>query len=95
MKCLENLDEAIASDNAGVLLRGMKRHNIERGQIIAKPGSIISHSKFKTQVYVLTKEKGRRHTPFFKNYKPQFYFKTTDVTGGIEFPAKVEMIMWR
>ena len=87
------LDEAIAGDNAGVLLRGMERHNIERGQVIAKPGSIVPHSKFKAQVYALTKEEGGRHTPFFKNYKPQFYFRTTDVTGGIEFPAKVEMIM--
>ena len=75
------LDQAIAGDNIGVLLRGIQRNEIERGQVIAKPGSIHPHTKFKGQVYVLTKEEGGRHTPFFNGYRPQFYFRTTDVTG--------------
>ena len=87
------LNEAMAGDNAGLLLRGIDRTQIERGQVLAKPGSIIPKSKFKAQVYALTKEEGGRHTPFFKNYKPQFYFRTTDVTGGIELPAGTEMVM--
>ena len=87
------LNEAMAGDNAGVLLRGIERSNIERGQVLAKPGSIVPYSKFKAQVYALTKEEGGRHTPFFKNYKPQFYFRTTDVTGGIALPSGTEMVM--
>ncbi|MBI4056427.1 MAG: elongation factor Tu [Elusimicrobia bacterium] len=87
------LDEAIAGDNVGVLLRGVEKDQIERGQVIAAPGSMKPHAKFKCQVYVLTKEEGGRHTPFFKGYRPQFYFRTTDVTGSIELKAGVEMIM--
>ena len=87
------LDSAMAGDNAGVLLRGVDRESIARGQVLAKPGSIVPHKKFKAQVYALTKEEGGRHTPFFKNYKPQFYFRTTDVTGGIELPSGTEMVM--
>ncbi len=87
------LDSAMAGDNAGILLRGIDRDSIQRGQVIAKPGSISTHTEFKAQVYALKKEEGGRHTPFFKNYKPQFYFRTTDVTGGLEFPAGTEMIM--
>ena len=75
------LDEARAGDNVGVLLRGLKKEEVERGQVIAKPGSITPHQKFKAEVYVLSKEEGGRHTPFFTNYRPQFYFRTTDVTG--------------
>ncbi|MCR8613213.1 MAG: elongation factor Tu [Mycoplasma sp.] len=89
----KNLDQALAGDNAGLLLRGVNRENIERGQVLAKPGTIKPHSKFKAQVYALKKEEGGRHTPFFKNYKPQFYFRTTDVTGGIELPSGTEMVM--
>jgi len=87
------LDQAMAGDNAGLLLRGIDRDKIQRGQVLAKPGSIIPHTKFKAQIYALKKEEGGRHTPFFKNYKPQFYFRTTDVTGGIEFPSGTEMVM--
>ena len=87
------LDSAIAGDNAGLLLRGVDRDSISRGQVLAKPKSIVPHKKFKAQVYALTKEEGGRHTPFFKNYKPQFYFRTTDVTGGIELPSGTEMVM--
>jgi len=87
------LDTAMAGDNAGLLLRGIDRESIQRGQVLAKPGSIVPHKKFKAQVYALKKEEGGRHTPFFKNYKPQFYFRTTDVTGGIVLPAGTEMVM--
>jgi elongation factor Tu len=87
------LDEGQAGDNVGVLLRGTKREDVERGQVLAKPGSITPHTKFEAEVYVLTKEEGGRHTPFFKGYRPQFYFRTTDVTGSIELPAGVEMVM--
>ncbi len=87
------LDEGMAGDNIGALLRGVEREDIERGQVLAKPGSITPHTKFKAQVYVLTKEEGGRHTPFFKGYRPQFYFRTTDVTGTIQLPANVEMVM--
>ncbi len=87
------LDEALAGDNVGVLLRGTGKDDVERGQVLAKPGSIKPHTKFKAEVYVLKKEEGGRHTPFFKGYKPQFYFRTTDVTGGIELPDGVEMVM--
>src|ERR1700752_1812916 len=87
------LDEGQAGDNVGVLLRGTKREEVERGQVLAKPGSITPHTHFECEVYVLTKEEGGRHTPFFKGYRPQFYFRTTDVTGTIELPAGVEMVM--
>ena len=87
------LDEGEAGDNIGLLLRGTKREEVERGQVVAKPGSITPHKKFVGQVYVLTKEEGGRHTPFFKGYRPQFYFRTTDVTGTIELPEGVEMVM--
>ena len=87
------LDEGEAGDNIGVLLRGTKREEVERGQVLAKPGSITPHTKFAAEVYVLTKEEGGRHTPFFKGYRPQFYFRTTDVTGTIELPEGVEMVM--
>ena len=89
----KSLDFAQAGDNAGVLLRGISREDVERGQVLAKPGSVTPHKKFKASVYVLTKEEGGRHTPFFTNYRPQFYFRTTDVTGVIELPAGVEMVM--
>ncbi|MBQ9011217.1 MAG: elongation factor Tu [Bacilli bacterium] len=89
----KQLDSAVAGDNAGVLLRGISREEIERGQVIAKPGSVTPHTKFKAQVYVLSKEEGGRHTPFFSNYRPQFYFRTTDVTGVIELPEGTEMVM--
>ncbi len=89
----KQLDEAQAGDNAGVLLRGISREQVERGQVLAKPGSVTPHTKFKASVYVLTKEEGGRHTPFFTNYRPQFYFRTTDVTGVIELPEGVEMVM--
>ncbi|MBI3992103.1 MAG: elongation factor Tu, partial [Candidatus Lambdaproteobacteria bacterium] len=82
-----------AGDNIGVLLRGIKREEIERGQVLSKPGSITPHTKFKGQIYVLTKDEGGRHTPFFNNYRPQFYFRTTDVTGVIELPEGTEMVM--
>jgi elongation factor Tu len=87
------LDIGIAGDNIGVLLRGVDRKDIERGQVLAKPGSIKPHKKFKAEVYVLSKEEGGRHTPFFANYRPQFYFRTTDVTGTIKLPEGVEMVM--
>ena len=87
------LDQAVAGDNVGALLRGVNRDEIERGQVLAKPGSIHPHTEFTAQVYVLTKEEGGRHTPFFNNYRPQFYFRTTDVTGAITLAPGVEMIM--
>jgi elongation factor Tu len=87
------LDEGRAGDNVGVLLRGLKREDVERGQVVAKPGSITPHTKFEAEIYVLSKEEGGRHTPFFKGYRPQFYFRTTDVTGAVELPANVEMVM--
>ena len=87
------LDEGRAGDNVGVLLRGTKREEVERGQVLAKPGSIKPHTKFESEVYVLSKEEGGRHTPFFKGYRPQFYFRTTDVTGAVELPEGVEMVM--
>src|SRR5579859_2086866 len=87
------LDEGQAGDNVGVLLRGTKREEVERGQVLAKPGSITPHTDFESEVYVLSKEEGGRHTPFFKGYRPQFYFRTTDVTGSVELPAGVEMVM--
>ena len=89
----KQLDYAEAGDNAGVLLRGISREDVERGQVLAKPGSVTPHHKFKAAVYVLSKEEGGRHTPFFNNYRPQFYFRTTDVTGVITLPAGVEMVM--
>jgi elongation factor Tu len=87
------LDEGQAGDNVGVLLRGTKREEVERGQVLAKPGTITPHTKFKAEVYVLSKEEGGRHTPFFNGYRPQFYFRTTDVTGSIQLPAGTEMVM--
>ncbi|PST65177.1 elongation factor Tu, partial [Shewanella algae] len=87
------LDEGRAGENCGILLRGTKRDEVERGQVLAKPGSITPHTKFESEVYVLSKEEGGRHTPFFKGYRPQFYFRTTDVTGTIELPEGVEMVM--
>lgn len=87
------LDEGRAGDNVGVLLRGTKREEVERGQVLAKPGSITPHTKFESEVYVLSKEEGGRHTPFFKGYRPQFYFRTTDVTGEVQLPDGVEMVM--
>jgi len=87
------LDEGRAGDNVGVLLRGTKRDDVERGQVLAKPGSITPHTKFEAEVYILSKEEGGRHTPFFKGYRPQFYFRTTDVTGACELPEGVEMVM--
>jgi elongation factor Tu len=87
------LDEGVAGDNLGLLLRGVEKNEIERGMVLAKPGSITPHTKFESEVYVLTKEEGGRHTPFFKGYRPQFYFRTTDVTGSVELPGGVEMVM--
>jgi len=87
------LDEGEAGDNAGLLLRGVDKEHIERGMVLAKPGSITPHTKFKAEVYVLKKEEGGRHTPFFKGYRPQFYFRTTDVTGSCELPSGTEMVM--
>ena len=87
------LDSGMAGDNVGLLLRGVERKEIERGQVIAKPGTITPHTKFKAEAYVLTKEEGGRHTPFFTGYRPQFYFRTTDVTGVAHLPAGVEMVM--
>ncbi len=89
----KNLDQGQAGDNVGVLLRGIEREDIERGQVLAKPGTITPHTEFDSEVYILTKEEGGRHTPFFKGYKPQFYFRTTDVTGEVELPADKEMVM--
>jgi elongation factor Tu len=87
------LDQGQAGDNVGVLLRGTKREDVERGQVLAKPGSIKPHTKFECEVYVLSKDEGGRHTPFFNNYRPQFYFRTTDVTGSVELPEGTEMVM--
>jgi len=87
------LDQGEAGDNIGALLRGTKREDVERGQVLAKPGSITPHTKFKAEAYILTKEEGGRHTPFFSNYRPQFYFRTTDVTGTVELPQGTEMVM--
>ncbi len=87
------LDEAQAGDNAGILLRGTKKEDVERGQVLCKPGSITPHTKFNAQVYVLSKDEGGRHTPFFNNYRPQFYFRTTDVTGSVQLPGGTEMVM--
>jgi elongation factor Tu len=87
------LDQGQAGDNVGVLLRGTKREDVERGQVLAKPGSITPHTKFECEVYVLSKEEGGRHTPFFNNYRPQFYFRTTDVTGSVVLPEGTEMVM--
>ena len=89
----KQLDQGQAGDNAGILLRGIEREDIERGQVLAKPGTITPHTEFESEVYILTKEEGGRHTPFFKGYKPQFYFRTTDVTGEVELPADKEMVM--
>ncbi len=89
----KQLDEGQAGDNAGLLLRGLKKEDVERGQVVAKPGSITPHRKFECEVYILTKDEGGRHTPFFKGYKPQFYVRTTDVTGSVELPAGAEMVM--
>ena len=89
----KQLDYAEAGDNAGVLLRGIAREDVERGQVLAKPGTVTPHTKFEAEVYVLSKEEGGRHTPFFANYRPQFYFRTTDVTGVIELPQGTEMVM--
>ncbi|HYV96104.1 MAG TPA: EF-Tu/IF-2/RF-3 family GTPase, partial [Gemmatimonadaceae bacterium] len=89
----KQLDEGMAGDNAGLLLRGTGKDDVERGMVLAKPGSITPHTKFKAEIYVLTKEEGGRHTPFFKGYRPQFYFRTTDVTGSIELPEGTEMVM--
>jgi elongation factor Tu len=87
------LDQGQAGDNVGVLLRGTKREEVERGQILCKPGSVNPHTKFEAEVYVLSKEEGGRHTPFFNGYRPQFYFRTTDVTGSVQLPEGTEMVM--
>jgi elongation factor Tu len=87
------LDEGQAGDNVGVLLRGVEKDDVERGQVLAKPGSIKPHTKFKGEVYILSKDEGGRHTPFFNNYRPQFYFRTTDVTGEVTLPSGTEMVM--
>jgi elongation factor Tu len=87
------LEDGQAGDNVGLLLRGIEKNEIERGMVLAKPGSITPHTEFNAEVYVLTKEEGGRHTPFFKGYRPQFYFRTTDVTGSVELPEGVEMVM--
>jgi elongation factor Tu len=87
------LDEGMAGDNVGLLLRGVGKEEIERGMVLAKPGSVTPHTKFEAEVYVLTKDEGGRHTPFFKGYRPQFYFRTTDVTGDVQLPEGVEMVM--
>jgi elongation factor Tu len=89
----KTLDQAQAGDNAALLLRGTKRDDVERGQVIVKPGSITPHTDFEAQVYVLNKDEGGRHTPFFNNYRPQFYFRTTDVTGVVNLPEGTEMVM--
>src|SRR5690606_12895027 len=86
-------DEGRAGDNVGLLIRGLKKDQVERGQVIAKPGSVTPHKRFKAEIYVLSKDEGGRHTPFFSNYRPQFYFRTTDVTGSIKLPEGVEMVM--
>ena len=87
------IDKISPGDNVGVLLRGTKREEVERGQVLAQPGTITPHTKFESEVYILSKDEGGRHTPFFANYRPQFYFRTTDVTGTIELPAGTEMVM--
>jgi elongation factor Tu len=87
------LDQGMAGDNVGILLRGTKREDVERGQVVCKPGSVKPHKKFKAEAYILTKEEGGRHTPFFTNYRPQFYFRTTDVTGMVKLPEGTEMVM--
>jgi elongation factor Tu len=87
------LDQGQAGDNLGALLRGVDKDDVQRGQVLAKPGSITPHTKFKSQVYILTKDEGGRHTPFFKGYRPQFYFRTTDVTGNVQLPEGTEMVM--
>jgi elongation factor Tu len=87
------LDEGRAGDNVGLLVRGLKKNDVERGQVMAKPGTVKGHTTFKSEIYVLSKEEGGRHTPFFSNYRPQFYFRTTDVTGSIKLPEGVEMVM--
>jgi elongation factor Tu len=89
----KTLDEGQAGDNAGLLLRGVDKEDVERGMVVAAPGSITPHTKFKAEVYVLTKDEGGRHTPFFNGYRPQFYFRTTDVTGSSELPEGVQMVM--
>jgi elongation factor Tu len=89
----KEMDEGLAGDNCGILVRGIKREEVERGQVLCKPGSITPHTKFETEVYILTKEEGGRHTPFFNNYRPQFYVRTTDVTGSCELPSGTEMVM--
>jgi len=89
----KTLDQGQAGDNVGLLLRGVEKDELERGQVLAKPGSITPHTKFAAEVYVLSKEEGGRHTPFFNGYRPQFYFRTTDVTGAVELPAGTEMVM--
>ncbi|PIS30354.1 MAG: elongation factor Tu, partial [Candidatus Portnoybacteria bacterium CG08_land_8_20_14_0_20_40_83] len=89
----KSLDEGRAGDNAGILLRGLKKEDVERGQVVAKPGSITPHTEFEGEIYILTKEEGGRHTPFFKGYKPQFYVRTTDITGEVELPEGTEMVM--
>jgi len=89
----KSLDEGMAGDNAGLLIRGLKKEDVERGQVLAKPGTITPHTEFDAEIYVLTKEEGGRHTPFFKGYKPQFYFRTTDVTGEVFLPEGTEMVM--
>src|SRR5438552_6790380 len=91
--CRKLRDEVGAGDNVGILVREVKKEDVERGQVIAKPGSITPQKKFKAEVYVLSKEEGGRHTPFFTNYRPQFYFRTTDVTGTVKLPEGVEMVM--
>jgi len=93
LSCKKLLNEARAGENVGVLLRGIKKDEVERGQVLAKPGTIQPHTKFKGEVYVLTKEEGGRHTPFFTNYRPQFYFRTTDVTGSLTLEGDIEMVM--
>jgi len=89
----KSLDQGQAGDNAGILLRGTKKDEVERGQVLAKPGSVTPHSEFECEVYILSKDEGGRHTPFFKGYKPQFYIRTCDVTGDIELPEGTEMVM--
>ena len=89
----KSLDEGIAGDNAGILLRGLKKEDVERGQVLAKPGSVTPHTEFDAEVYILSKEEGGRHTPFFAGYKPQFYIRTTDVTGEVTLPTGTEMVM--
>jgi len=87
------LDEGVAGDNVGILLRGVEKSDVERGQVLAKPGSILPHTKFKAEVYILSKDEGGRHTPFFNGYRPQFYLQTTDVTGTLNLPEGIEMVM--